>query len=122
MFEKALPKIPALSNAETATHVCFFLELTIFGKNKEPATAPPSKLEEIDVFINFLLFINKYSGGRNRVRTCDLLRVEQLLSQLSYPPNLMNILLKTLTNKKNGILFAVISHVFNNSNWTRSRK
>ena len=26
-------------------------------------------------------------GGRNRDRTCDLLRVEQLLSQLSYPPN-----------------------------------
>ena len=61
--ENALPKIPALSKAETATHVCFFFEETIFGKNKCPAAAVLAKPKPTD-FINFLFFIfQKLVGG-----------------------------------------------------------
>ena len=51
MFEKALPKIPALSNAETATHVCFFLEETMFGKNKLELATPAAR-PVVNVFFN----------------------------------------------------------------------
>ncbi len=31
----------------------------------------------------------RYGGGNNRARTCDLLLVRQMLSQLSYAPELL---------------------------------
>ena len=37
ILEKALPKIPALSNEDTATHVNFFLEETTLGKQSAMA-------------------------------------------------------------------------------------
>ena len=55
--DRALPKIPALSNAETATHVCFFLEETMFGKSKLELATPAARPVVNVFFKNFLLFI-----------------------------------------------------------------
>ena len=63
ILENALPKIPALSKAETATHVCFFFEETILGKNRLPMAAVLAKPKPID-FINFSFFhFFKLVGG-----------------------------------------------------------
>ena len=54
----ALPKIPALSKADTATHMCFVFDLEIFGKASPEANAPPTARLFRDLFKNFLLFIS----------------------------------------------------------------
>ena len=64
ILEKALPKIPALSKAETATQVCFFFEETILGKNRLPIAAVLTKPNPID-FINFLFLTKQYLGKIN---------------------------------------------------------
>ena len=46
IFAKDLPSIPALSNAETATHV-FFFDLTILGKINLNLATPAVKPVEI---------------------------------------------------------------------------
>ena len=41
-------------------------------------------LKKVAVFVTFL----KATGGGNRDRTCDLLNANQMLSQLSYAPEI----------------------------------
>ena len=52
-FEKALPRIPALSNAETATQVCFFFDNAMLGKDKLEPTIPAVKLAARVFFYKF---------------------------------------------------------------------
>ena len=62
MLVKALPSIPALSKADTATQVYFFDE-TMFGKNKLELTAPAAEPSHKSFFKKLSFFITKMVGG-----------------------------------------------------------
>ena len=65
-----LPKIPALSKADTATQVCFVLDLIIFGKAiVEPKTSYPNdKIIPTSVCSNDL---NKKAKTLSIFSACD---------------------------------------------------